>query len=869
MKVRIGSLAAPVAFLGVLLLGGHAEGIPVDAHRSNAPKRQVAPTGGDDNDRATVDTLPVGTRRDVLGSGLTDNKEQSTGDESRAGDAPAAVGACCNTVSRICVDNIAEETCNGADEQWNSGRCCNVECRDPNGPEYDSLNVNLLSRVPISAFFNNSFAANDVWGYTSPRGFKYAILGLGRGTGFVDVTDPRNPVVIADIPDAGSTWSDMASFGHYVYNVNEASGGIQIIDVIDIDNGNVILLGSAVGGMSTAHNIYVNPDSGRAYPCGTNLFRGFMIFDLSDPSNPIPIGVWEERYVHDLQVVSYGACPTDAGHIRSGQPCEIAFLFTGDSGVWIVDVTDASDILTLSTLTYPTVEYCHQGWLSEDRRYLFFNDELDELYSSMVSNVRTYVADVQNLSSPTLAHTFDGPSCNIDHNMMVRGDRLYEAHYAAGLRVVDASDPLNLSEIGYFDTHPQNNITNFVGDWGVYTGFPTRLIAVSDMERGLFILCDEPDKPIPSFTLSRHPMPVGSPILFDGTSSTHCDPSLSIASYEWDFDYDGVTFDVDAVGPIPSHTFAVDGTYTVALRVTGSAPSPPLAGSEANTASSQVITALTVETGASCVRAGPPEVMTFDVLTGTDAGTYDAQNVRYLSFRAGEPGRLQAIRVTFTELPPAFSYANGRSYFVGPPVQVTENAGKRDPADAPGFPTFLAAPLQCEPFYMDWHGSCPPSLNCVGGLKPGAPCSTDEDCREDLHVYGEGIVSSHWDIPSNSLRPAMYRVQAIDQDCLDLSNDSSYSVPLTLIQSRWGDLVGNCGGDVCTPPDDVVGMTTDVTATLNKFKNLAGAPNKSRSDVEPSLLDQMINISDVTKVLDGFRGLAYSLAGPPAVDPCP
>jgi PKD repeat protein len=57
----------------------------------------------------------------------------------------------------------------------------------------------------------------------------------------------------------------------------------------------------------------------------------------------------------------------------------------------------------------------------------------------------------------------------------------------------------------------------------------------------------------------------GSPISFTGTAS---DPGADTLTYEWDFDYDGSTFNVDASGSLtPSHTYVDDGTYTVALRV--------------------------------------------------------------------------------------------------------------------------------------------------------------------------------------------------------------------------------------------------------------------------------------------------------------
>jgi VCBS repeat-containing protein len=52
---------------------------------------------------------------------------------------------------------------------------------------------------------------------------------------------------------------------------------------------------------------------------------------------------------------------------------------------------------------------------------------------------------------------------------------------------------------------------------------------------------------------------------FAGTAT---DPGADTLTYEWDFDYDNVTFNVDSSGSLtPSHTYAVVGAYTAALRV--------------------------------------------------------------------------------------------------------------------------------------------------------------------------------------------------------------------------------------------------------------------------------------------------------------
>ena len=59
----------------------------------------------------------------------------------------------------------------------------------------------------------------------------------------------------------------------------------------------------------------------------------------------------------------------------------------------------------------------------------------------------------------------------------------------------------------------------------------------------------------------------GSALSFNGSAT---DPGNDTLTYEWDFDYDNVTFTVDASGEdltSPSNTYNNDGSKTVALRV--------------------------------------------------------------------------------------------------------------------------------------------------------------------------------------------------------------------------------------------------------------------------------------------------------------
>lgn len=81
-------------------------------------------------------------------------------------------------------------------------------------------------------------------------------------------------------------------------------------------------------------------------------------------------------------------------------------------------------------------------------------------------------------------------------------------------------------------------------------------------------------------------VPPGQPVTFDGTGSTHTDPARSIVSYQWDFNYDGITFDVDGSGAVTTNAagYAITNgsdtqNYTVALRVTDDS-SPALSSTD-------------------------------------------------------------------------------------------------------------------------------------------------------------------------------------------------------------------------------------------------------------------------------------------------
>ena len=65
------------------------------------------------------------------------------------------------------------------------------------------------------------------------------------------------------------------------------------------------------GGRPSSHDVAVNGASGRLYRAGGggSPVLGLRIYDLADPSLPVFLGEWNDRYCHDVQVVSWTEAP--------------------------------------------------------------------------------------------------------------------------------------------------------------------------------------------------------------------------------------------------------------------------------------------------------------------------------------------------------------------------------------------------------------------------------------------------------------------------------------------------------------------------------------------------------------------------------
>src|SRR6056297_1161011 len=380
-----------------------------------------------------------------------------------------------------------------------------VNCSNGMADLYLCENVDLISFLPISAIGGDrGVRLNDMWGWTDPETDKnYAIVGRNEGTSFVDVTDPLNPVYIGNLPltegAQPSSWRDMKVYKNHVYVVadNAREHGMQVLDLTqlrDFDGEPILFEETTIyDNVNSVHNIVINEETGYAFAVGSGgggetCGGGLHMIDIQDPANPTFAGCFADPstgrsgtgYTHDAQCVIYN------GPDEEHQGQEVCFG-ANETAISIADVTDKENPVALSTASYPDHAYVHQGWLTEDHRYFFQNDELDEL-TGLVDRTRTIIWDVSDLDDPQFVREYylDNPAS--DHNLYILGDTMYQSNYVSGLQVIDISNPEEPEHVGYFDTHPfVENAAGFSGTWSNFPYFDDIVLMTSSNE-GLFIL---------------------------------------------------------------------------------------------------------------------------------------------------------------------------------------------------------------------------------------------------------------------------------------------------------------------------------------------------------------------------------------------
>lgn len=341
------------------------------------------------------------------------------------------------------------------------------------------LGQTVLSQTNITFRSSQDIHGNgyaNIWGYRDSVGNEYALVGCNTGTSVVKVTNPTSPVEIDFIPGPTSTWHEIQVWGKYAYVVSEHTNGpypgLQIIDLSRLPD-TAFLANRYTATFTRAHDLQIR--DGFAYITGaTNSLTtpngGIHILDLSNPTSPVEVGVWDSLYVHDCYVnrdTIYAAC-----------------IYQGV--VAIIDVKDKAHPRVIHTFTYPN-GFTHNTAITDDSRYLFTTDETQSPVGRLrMWDMITLKDDVEG--NTNIEQTASFGSTAIVHNVFSLGNFAYASYYTEGVRVWNVTNPDTLPVVGHYDTYPNNNSANFDGAWGVYPFLPSGNLIVSDMTYGLFVL---------------------------------------------------------------------------------------------------------------------------------------------------------------------------------------------------------------------------------------------------------------------------------------------------------------------------------------------------------------------------------------------
>ncbi len=465
-----------------------------------------------------------------------------------------------------------------------------------NGVSYQCSNLDFMSRIPLAEFTtqggtNAATDGSNLWGHVDlNNGREYALIGVNNGTGVVDVTDPINPVIVGTVPGNDSIWREVKVYQYfdaradrwkaYAYiSTEDSTQGLQIIDLNNLPN-SVALATTYTADFGSSHTVYIKDvdySTNTALPGttpvlymngtaknGSRLNRGaFRGFNINNPLAPVLMAEQPQNagYTHDstsLRIDDSRTADCQPGH----NPCDL-FIDYNETTVDIWDVTDIEQPYRISSTPYPGSGYTHSGWWTEDKMYVFIQDEFDEMDYGHNSRLRTL--DISDLQNPQVTNVWDGPTKAIDHNGYTIGDTYYMSNYRRGVTLLDITDPNNPAEAAFFDTFPSSNSANFNGAWGVYPFLPSGNILVSDIEAGLWILRESGNSTVNQAITGMQvandgPTELGQTTTFTATLGTGTD-----VSYTWSYG-DGAT-DTSSVGEMV-HQYASAGTYTVMVTAT-------------------------------------------------------------------------------------------------------------------------------------------------------------------------------------------------------------------------------------------------------------------------------------------------------------
>ena len=321
-------------------------------------------------------------------------------------------------------------------------------------------------------------------------GFAYVgHMGQSRvGTSVVDVSDPRNPRVVAQLETPPGTHSHKVQVVGDVLLVNYErnaafepqapswQGGLKVFDISKPAQPREIAF-LKMPGKGVHRMTYWEPPL--AYMSGSDegfIDQFLVIVDLSEPTRPCEVGRWWFPGQHTAGGETPGWTPTQS---HGGAPGakryalhhplirgDRAYCGYWDAGLVILDISEKRAPKLVSQLEFgaDVSTATHTALPVPGRDVLVVTDEqLANDCSGMQTRVR--VVDIADETQPRVLSEFPAPEGDFcsrggrfgPHNVhemrpgsLVNSSEIYVTWFNAGLRVVDISDATRPHEVAYF-----------------------------------------------------------------------------------------------------------------------------------------------------------------------------------------------------------------------------------------------------------------------------------------------------------------------------------------------------------------------------------------------------------------------------------
>jgi len=292
------------------------------------------------------------------------------------------------------------------------------------------------------------------------------------GLDTIDVSDPAHPVQLGHLGGYLNDVRIVHGNGKIVaFGASEA--GDDRVWVIDVTDPAVPVLATVID--QYAHSVQVRANGPVTELYLANYSPGVPRFDVTDPLNPLPLGVaalpgQTLSGVHDLTV--YG------NHL---------YVNNTDAGFVAVDTTNS--FAQPTEVGRKISNYSHASWAGQiNGQEIVLHG--DEGLAGADGAAFMRVLD-GNPASPTYMMDIGRYASRREvgiHNIEVHGTRAYISYYHDGIRIVDLADPTNPVEVAHYNT------------WDFETGFGAGFegavgvrkvgdyVYVADLERGLIIL---------------------------------------------------------------------------------------------------------------------------------------------------------------------------------------------------------------------------------------------------------------------------------------------------------------------------------------------------------------------------------------------